>query len=184
MPITNIAVSTGQLANWTRFDCFFSPDNTICAIYKDRSILLSMPDDNAKAFGQMQAIWNKLGKPGYPVPPFYITRDMVGANAPLTAPLIVNSDVTPSTTSAVLTLKYPEGQAPDSVDVEALPVTVGLTFFQNFPLAFDPVTGDYPQTVTITGLSAGTQYDFDYQFLYNGGATPGIKSAKVRKSTL
>lgn len=181
MPITNIAVSAGQLANWTRFDAYYGSPG---AIYKDKSVLLSVPDSPYNAFLQMTAIWNKLGKTGFPSPVNMITRDMLAAVAPLTQPLIVNNDVVPSTTSAVLTLKYPEGQAPDSVDVEALPVTVGLSFTANFPLAFNPATGDYPQTVTITGLSSGVQYDFAYQFLYNGGATPGIKTAKVRKSTL
>lgn len=68
-PLHKIALADGRIANWHRFDVKGS------AVVKDRSIMLSVADDQAGAEAQLVDIWNKLGGPGSPPQATYFTRE-------------------------------------------------------------------------------------------------------------
>ena len=64
-----IALADGRIADWHRFDVKGS------AVVKDRSIMLSLANDQAGAEAQLVDIWNKLGGPGSPPQATYFTRE-------------------------------------------------------------------------------------------------------------
>jgi hypothetical protein len=177
MPINKIAVSNGQLSVWHRFEVRQLLSGSSCVV-KDKHALLSVSDTVTTAFLQLTAIWNKLGKTGFPSGLFF-TRKTLAANPLTIQPLIDPSDIAVSGGDITVKLNYPEGKAPLSVTIDATPTTVGLSIIDTFPLAFDANIPGYPPTITLTGLTIGVEYAVKYTFNYDEGAGTLSSSTNV-----